>query len=271
MKRILVIGDAMIDRYWHGDVTRISPEAPVPVVAVGRTEDRMGAAANVVRNIDAMGGSVVGLYSESFHEDPIIKLRIVGRGQQIARVDFDTPQKPIDVDEYKALLKESHIVVVSDYGKGALAKIDELVRLACESGAMVLVDPKGYRYAKYRGAAMVKPNLDEMKTLVGEWESEAELEHKVNVMRNNAEIGAILLTRAAAGMTLYNGHTQHFQAITEKPVDVSGAGEAAISAFAVAVAEGLGFGAAAQLANKAAGLTVQRFGTTVLERSEVWG
>lgn len=270
MKQILVIGDAMIDRYWYGDTTRISPEAPVPVVAVQKSEDRMGAAANVVRNIDAMGGVVTGLYSESFHDDPIVKLRLVSRRQQVVRIDFDTPQKPIDLSEYRALLEENHIVVVSDYGKGALANIEELVRLAVDAGCIVLVDPKGYRYAKYSGATMVKPNIDEMKELVGGWESEEELEHKVNAMRNNARIGAILLTRGAEGMTLYNGHAQNFPALTCEPVDVSGAGEAAISAFAVALAEGAALERAAHYANKAAGLAVQRFGTTVLQRKEVW-
>lgn len=260
----------MVDRYWFGECSRLSPEAPVPVVAVSSTEERIGAAANVVANIAAMGGIVSGLYSQSFHDDPVVKLRIVGRGQHVVRVDFDRPQKPIDLDDYREMLEAVQIVVVSDYGKGALSNIDEVVRLAREAGAIVLVDPKGYRYAKYRGAAMVKPNLDEMRTLVGEWETEQELEHKVNVMRNNAEIGAILLTRAAGGMTLFNGHTQHYPALTAKPVDVSGAGEAAISAFAVAVSHGCDFGEAARLANKAAGIAVQRFGTTILAREEVW-
>lgn len=267
---ILVIGDAMIDRYWFGDCSRLSPEAPVPVVAVTKIEDRMGAAANVTNNISSMGCSAMGLYSSSFYSDPIVKLRIVGRGQHVVRVDFDTKQKPLDLQEYTRLLEGSHVVVISDYGKGALAQIDELVRLACQANATVLVDPKGYRYEKYRGASLVKPNLCEMKELVGGWESESELEHKVNVMRNNAGIKAILLTRGADGMTLFDGAVHHFKSVTTKPVDVSGAGEAAISAFAVAVAQGLDFHAAARIANYAAGLAVQKFGTNVLTRDEVW-
>lgn len=269
MSRILVIGDAMIDRYWLGDATRLSPDAPVPVVAVTDTEDRPGAAANVALNIEAMGGDVVTLFSPTFKTDPVVKVRILGRGRHVVRADFDRPQEPIDMGEYRRLLKDSQIVVISDYGKGALKNIVQIVSDAVQVGAMVLVDPKGYRYEKYRGASVVKPNLEEMRQLVGGWESEDELEHKVNAMRMTAGIESILLTRGAAGMTLYNGHRTDIQAHAVKPVDVSGAGEAAISALAVGVAEGMDLAEASHFANKAAGLAVQRFGTTVLTRAEV--
>jgi rfaE bifunctional protein kinase chain/domain len=271
MSCILVIGDAMIDRYWWGSVTRISPEAPVPIVAIDKEEDRLGAAANVAKNIQAMGGTVLTIFSESFYNDPVVKLRVVSSGRQVVRLDFDKPQKPIDEDAYAKALKDCEVVVISDYGKGALKNISRLSAMARESGATVLVDPKGYRYEKYRGAALVKPNLEEMKVLVGGWESEEELEHKVNVMRNNAEIGAVLLTTSEHGMTLFNGKTFHVTAMTKDPVDVSGAGEAAISAFAVAVADGIDFEEAACFANQAAGIAVQRFGTVVVTRSEVFG
>lgn len=270
---ILVVGDAMMDRYWYGDVSRISPEAPVPVVAIQKTEERYGAAANVARTISALGSEARSVFSPTFKSDPVVKLRIVGRNQHVVRLDFDRPQEPIDMGEFKEALDGCSVVVISDYGKGALKNIEAVVTTAAEAGANVLVDPKGYRYEKYRGASMVKPNMDEMKVMIGGWESEDELQHKVNAMRVRAGIGAVLLTRGAAGMTLFdggmtdiwNGHD------VKQVVDVSGAGEAAIAAFAVAVEAGKQFKDAAWYANKAAGIAVTRFGTSLVMKEEVFG
>lgn len=268
--RILVVGDAMIDRYWHGDTNRISPDAPVPVVGVHRIEDRQGAAANVAANIEAMGGEVHRCFSPSFNFHPVVKLRVVSRRQHVVRLDFDEPQQPVDISAYQALLRHCGVVVISDYGKGALRDINEIVTMAVQAGAKVLVDPKGFRYEKYRGASMVKPNLEEMRALVGGWDSEDELEYKTNAMRVKAGIDAVLLTRGAEGMTLFNGKRWHIAARKVELLDPSGAGEAAISAFAVAVAKGADFAEAAHWANKAASIAVTRFGTSVVTEEEVF-
>lgn len=268
---ILVAGDAMIDRYWYGEVTRISPDAPVPVVAVTHKEDRHGAAANVTANIKAMDSMTSAIYSPSFKNEPVIKLRVVSKGHHVVRLDFDRPQEPIPVEHFKEALEGCEIVVFSDYGKGSLKYIEEMISVAKEAHVKVLVDPKGYRYAKYAGADVLKPNMDEMRVIIGGWESEDELEHKVNALRTRANIGAVMLTRASEGITLFNGHRMHVPAVAEEIVDVSGAGEAAISAFAACIDEGMDLQEATTFANKAGGLACGLFGTNVLSREDVFG
>lgn len=268
---ILVAGDAMLDRYWYGEVTRISPDAPVPVVAVQKSEERAGAAANVAVNIKAMGGEVRRIFSPSFTTNPIVKLRVVSGSHHVVRLDFDHPQEPISIADFERSLDGCNILVISDYGKGALKHIEEMVSIARDAKVRILVDPKGYRYAKYAGAEVVKPNTEEMRVIIGGWESEDELEHKVNAMRERARIGTVLMTRGAEGMTMFNGHRAHIEATDCEVIDVSGAGEAAISALAVCVAQGMDLQEAALFANKAAGLACGRFGTAVLTRAEVFG
>ena len=268
---ILVAGDAMLDRYWYGEVNRISPEAPVPVVAVKGSEERAGAAANVAVNIHAMGGEVRRVFSPSFQDKPIVKLRIVSGSHHVVRIDFDHPQEPISVPEFEKALNGCEILVISDYGKGALKYIEEMVAIARDARVRILVDPKGYRYAKYAGADVVKPNTDELRVIIGGWESEDELEHKVNAMRERAKINTVLLTRGAGGMTIFNGHRTNIAPMAREVVDVSGAGEAAISALAVCFAQGMDAHEASIFANKAAGLACGKFGTTVLSREDVFG
>lgn len=266
---ILVAGDAMVDRYWFGEVSRISPEAPVPVVRVTREELRPGAAANVARNVTAMGAICLTVFSPT--PDHVVKIRVIGRNQQIVRADFDTPQAPVDAAEFEAKLPEADIVVLSDYGKGALADARALVARAKARGKTVLVDPKGHDYAKYHGADLVKPNLNEMRELVGGWGSEEELRRKAERVLRDARIGAILLTRAEAGMTLYDGReATHIPAVAQEVYDVSGAGDTAIAAFAVALERGCEFSSAAHYANRAAGVVVARFGTAVATEAEVF-
>ena len=267
---ILVVGDAMIDRYWYGDVTRISPDAPVPVVSVKEHEDRAGAAANVCVNIKAMGGEVKGLYSPSFKKNPVVKLRVVSKSHHVVRIDFDHPQDPISIADFERELKDCSILVVSDYGKGSLKYIEDMIAIAKSNHVRVLVDPKGYRYAKYEGADVLKPNLDELKVIIGGWESDDELEYKINALRARASIGSVLLTQGSGGMTLFNGHRMHIDAVAREIVDVSGAGEAAISALAACISDDMDLQEAAVFANKAAGLACGRFGTTVLTKSEVF-
>lgn len=270
MLRVLVAGDAMLDRYWFGDVSRISPEAPVPVVAVAREEEREGGAANVARNIEAMGPLVNKLYSASYAVDPVIKLRVIGRNQQMVRIDFDRPQAPIDPRAVAEQAAGCGIAVLSDYRKGALAGVREIIAACKAAGAVVLVDPKGHRCDAYRGADVIKPNLAEMHELVGSWDSEAELEDKAEGLRAAAGIGAVLLTRGPDGMTLFDGTRTHIPAQAREVYDVSGAGDTAIAALAAALARGMDLHAAAWRANRAAGIAVGRFGTTVVEGHEVF-
>lgn len=267
---ILVCGDAMIDRYYFCDVTRISPEGPVPVALVQRTEDREGGAANVANNVKAMGAASLSCFSPS--AECVTKIRIIGRSQQLVRVDFDPPQEPLDAEDFSAQLRLAKYVIFSDYGKGSLANIQGLILKAKAAGKTVLVDPKGYNYKRYAGADVVKPNVDEMRELVGGWATEDELLAKARDLLRRAEIQAILLTRAAKGMTLFTmqGHTQ-IPAVAQEVYDVSGAGDTAIAAFAVALSRGHGFHIAASYANKAAGIVVGRFGTSVATEKEVFG
>lgn len=263
---ILVCGDAMVDRYIWADVTRISPEAPVPVAKVIREEERQGGAANVLNNVLAMGAVAAGAFSPS--KNRILKIRVIGKNQQMLRLDYDHPQEPISKLEDVA----ANVVIFSDYGKGALKNVDTLIEQAKQAGAIVLVDPKGHDYTRYRNADMVKPNTDEMKELVGGWSTEEQLNAKAQQLRKDAYIGAILLTRAAAGMTLFTDQgAHHIPAAAKEVYDVSGAGDTAIAAFAVALTRGCDYITAAQYANKAAGVAVSRFGTTVVNKEEVFG
>jgi rfaE bifunctional protein kinase chain/domain len=264
--KILVAGDSMLDRYWFGDVSRISPEAPVPVVRMIREEERPGAAANVARNIEAMGGSCIRVFGGG---RPIEKVRLIAKSQQVARVDFDYEQNAI-----MSLpgIEQCGIVVFSDYGKGSLSRVQQLIVEAKEHGATVLVDPKGHDYDRYRGADVIKPNLQEMKELVGGWSSEDQLFDKAERLRSEAGIGAILLTRADKGMSLFT-HEKilNIPAIAKEVYDVSGAGDTAIAAFAVALSRGNSLLHAAEYANKASGIVVGRFGTAVATKEEVFG
>lgn len=264
---ILVCGDAMIDRYWFGEVRRISPEAPVPVVKMGRMEERQGAAANVAANCEAMGAKVRYLFSPS---PRVEKIRIIGKNQQVVRVDFDKPQQPITREWFEENIEGISTVVFSDYGKGALRDIADLIPIAKDKGFTVLIDPKGHDYARYQGADLVKPNLDEMREMVGGWGCEDELERKVSKLRQESNIQAILLTRAADGMTLFSDQKTHIASTAMEVFDVSGAGDTAIAALAVGIERGLSLETAAVYANKAAGIAVGKFGTAVVHEHEVF-
>ena len=291
--RILVIGDCMIDRYWMGEVHRLSQEAPVPVVKMGDEDLRIGAAANVAANCAALGAQVtlVGITgndeaAETFFgllikkginahilTDPSIrttqKVRIIGRNQQIVRVDFE--ERPGASITKKALeqIKEHDIIVFSDYDKGALDKIEVLIEYAKSLGRTVLVDPKSYNYARYAGADLVKPNQDEMRVMAGGWGTEEQLTEKVNRLRSECHIGTVLLTRAAHGMTLYDGDSFHIPAKAREVFDVTGAGDTVMAALAVMLAEGADLLQAAKVANYAAGIAVSHFGTYAVSRKEL--
>ncbi len=296
--RVLVVGDVMLDRYWFGDVSRISPEAPVPVVRIERTEERPGGAANVARNASALGAaagllSVVGedeagnalerlVRAEgvraSLHRDATlattVKLRVIGRQQHMLRIDFETaPSHEVLADklsEFEASLENYDVVVLSDYGKGGLTHIERMIAAARKRGRTVLVDPKGDDYARYRGANLVTPNKKELREVVGRWKDEADM--TVRAQRLRAELGcdALLVTRAEEGMTLYRaGSVQHERAKAREVSDVTGAGDTVIATLAVMLACGAELPDAMHVANHAAGIVVGKLGTAVVHPDEL--
>lgn len=298
--RLLVVGDVMLDRYWFGDVSRISPEAPVPVVKVERLEERPGGAANVARNAAALGAqtaliSVVGeddagralqhLLQEggiSAHLqvdaeiDTTVKLRVIGRQQQLLRIDFETtPSHEVlraKLAEFERQLAHCDIVVLSDYGKGGLTHIGEMIRLARAAAKPVLVDPKGDDWGKYAGATVMTPNRAELAGVVGRWHSETDMLQKAEKLRGELGLDALLVTRSEEGMSLLtDGHTYHQAALAREVYDVSGAGDTVIATLAVMLAAGAEWAEAIRVANVAAGIVVGKLGTAVVSRDEIAG
>lgn len=273
MKKVLVMGDAMVDLYHHGAITRISPEAPVPVIKVDRIERRDGGAANVANNIEALGVPVARCFSRSYEMSPVTKTRLLAGRQHVARVDEDWPQQPIDLAQYKNLLDACDIVVLSDYGKGALANIAMVIMACKKAGKTVLVDPKSQRFLDYCNVDLLKPNLTELRTLVGGWSCREDMIHKVKGLQRRANISAVLITMGEDGMVLVNGSVTTLEAacFPTDLVDVSGAGDTAIAAFAASLARGFSYNLCAYFANRAAGIAVQRFGTALVTEKEVFG
>lgn len=298
--RLLVVGDVMLDRYWFGDVSRISPEAPVPVVKVERLEERPGGAANVARNAAALGAqtaliSVVGeddagralqrLLQEGgiaahlqvdAEIDTTVKLRVIGRQQQLLRIDFETtPSHEVlraKLAEFERQLAHCDIVVLSDYGKGGLTHIGEMIRLARAAAKPVLVDPKGDDWGKYAGATVMTPNRAELAGVVGRWHSETDMLQKAEKLRGELGLDALLVTRSEEGMSLLtDGHTYHQAALAREVYDVSGAGDTVIATLAVMLAAGAEWAEAIRVANVAAGIVVGKLGTAVVSRDEIAG
>ena len=269
--KVLVCGDAMVDVYWYGGVSRISPEAPVAVVQVARTEHREGAAANVANNIEAMGVPCERIFGSS--KERIHKIRLLAKSQHVVRIDFDHLQTPLECNAaYDDALGRCAIVVFVDYGKGSLTNVQALISKAREANRIVFVDPRGHDFGKYRGATMLKPNREEMKELIGGWTTQDELDFKARQFLLASGIESILLTQAADGMTLYTRTDMlHLGAEPGDVIDVSGAGEAALAGYTAAIAKGYNPHDAARFANKAAGLCIGRFGTTVVTQAEVFG
>ena len=297
--RLLVVGDVMLDRYWFGDVNRISPEAPVPVVRVARTEERLGGAANVARNIAAIGAgaallSVVGEdeaadciqellkadgIDAQLHRDPglatTIKLRVIGRQQQLLRIDFETePGHEVlmsKLADFEARLKNADLVILSDYGKGGLKHIERMIEAARAAGKSVLVDPKGEDYSRYKGATLITPNRSEFRDVAGRWKSEDDLTERAQKLRSELGLDALLITRSEEGMTLYRESERlHVPAVAREVYDVSGAGDTVIAILGVMLAAGASFADAVKLANKAAGIVVGKLGTAVVHPEELF-
>lgn len=297
--RVLVVGDVMLDRYWFGAVTRISPEAPVPVLKVERVEERPGGAANVARNITSLGAqctllSVVGddeagrcledlltkqgKVTALLHRDNTIsttvKLRAVAQQQQLLRIDFETwPSHEVlkaKLADFSAKLNEADVVILSDYGKGGLTHIAEMIKLARAAGKPVLVDPKGSDYARYRGATALTPNRSEFRDAAGSWKNESELDEKAQRLRKDLQLDALLVTRSEEGMSLYRENdVLHEPTQTREVFDVSGAGDTVIATLAVMIASGAAWPDAVRVANRAAGVVVGKLGTATVTRDEI--
>ncbi|MGY0217964.1 bifunctional D-glycero-beta-D-manno-heptose-7-phosphate kinase/D-glycero-beta-D-manno-heptose 1-phosphate adenylyltransferase HldE [Endozoicomonadaceae bacterium StTr2] len=299
--RILVVGDVMLDRYWHGSTSRISPEAPVPVVRVGNIEDRAGGAGNVALNIASLGApawlvgatgkdeagqslqtrlEAAGVYCDFIELNnvpTITKLRVISQHQQLIRLDHEEPLTELSagVLEQKVhdLLEQQAIdaVILSDYGKGTLQSHQQLIKLAKTRGIPVLADPKGRDFSIYKGATLITPNLSEFEAVVGACKDEQELVKKGHALIEELELGALLVTRGEHGMTLLQGGAPevHLPAQAQEVFDVTGAGDTVISVLASALAAGCDLAHAAALANTAAGIVVGKLGTATASLPEL--
>lgn len=266
---VLVVGDVMQDEYWTGATERISPEAPVPVVLVQHTETRPGGAANVAANVKALGADVTLLGDFG---PQIRKLRVMSRHQQLIRLDFE---RPLEFDrkallaEYRAALPDADVVILSDYGKGTLVDVAQMIEMA--AGKPVLVDPKGDDYGRYEEATLLTPNLSEFEVYVGKCRDEADIARKGECLVEELDLTALLVTRGESGMTLIERGKPalHLPAQAREVYDVTGAGDTVIATMAVMLADGASMSEAAYLANKAAGIKVGKLGAATVTMAEL--
>lgn len=298
--RVLVVGDVMLDRYWFGDVSRISPEAPVPVVRVERREDRLGGAANVARNAVALGAhtgllgvvgqdeagdavqqmlkdlEINGYLNRDTSISTIIKLRVIGRQQQLLRIDFEnSPTETVLRDKltrFNALLPDYDVIVLSDYAKGSLVNVADMIAAGRRLGKCILVDPKGDDFGRYKGASILTPNKSEMRQVVGAWKNEEDLTAKAQQLRQSLELEALLLTRSEEGMTLFTAETTlHIPTVAREVYDVSGAGDTVIATLATMLGAGKPLSEAVAIANRAGGVVVGKLGTATVTKEELFG
>lgn len=297
--QVLVIGDLMLDRYWHGDTSRISPEAPVPVVQVQDAEERAGGSGNVALNIAALGAgiSVMGYTGDdeaadalqeilenagvgcAFERIPgcstVTKLRVLSRHQQLIRLDFEDgfaeQRSDMLVARAGKLMADAGAVVLSDYGKGTLRDIPALIAAARQQGTPVLIDPKGTEFERYRGATLITPNLHEFEAVVGHCANDQAVEDKGMNLINALELEALLVTRSERGMTLLRkGQAAlHLPTRAREVFDVTGAGDTVIATLATGVAAGMDLAEATALSNLAAGIVVGKLGTATVTPAEL--
>ena len=298
--RVLVVGDAMLDRYLFGNVERISPEAPVPVVLVNREEQRLGGAANAACNVKSLGAQVT-LITIVGDDEPArrlqqllksngidtllgrdatlytsVKLRVIGRAQQLVRVDFENPPTHEVLSgmlaDFERVVSEYDAVLFSDYGKGGLTHIPRMIAAARSAGKPVLVDPKGSDYRRYSGATVITPNRAELAQVIGGWIDEPQLLERAQALRESLNVDTLVLTRSEEGISLFDaaGHVQ-IRAQAREVFDVTGAGDTVIATFAALLAAGLSAREALPLANRAGGLVVEKFGTASVSYEELFG
>ncbi|HGF7191141.1 bifunctional D-glycero-beta-D-manno-heptose-7-phosphate kinase/D-glycero-beta-D-manno-heptose 1-phosphate adenylyltransferase HldE [Vibrio cholerae] len=296
---VLIVGDVMLDRYWYGPTGRISPEAPVPVVKVEQSEERPGGAANVAMNIASLGGHahIIGLTGQdepanvlankltslNVHCDfvalpdypTITKLRVLSRGQQLIRLDFEDKFENTDaqliLSRMESALPKVRAVILSDYAKGALEHVQQFIQKAKAAGVPVFIDPKGSDFERYRGASLLTPNMSEFEAVVGKVKSEQELVEKGFALIEKFDLGALLVTRSEHGMTLLRRGLEPFHLPTQakEVYDVTGAGDTVISVLAASVAAGKALDEACALANAAAGVVVGKLGTSTVSTIEL--
>ncbi len=299
-KNVLVVGDSMLDKYWFGDTNRISPEAPVPVVRIVRSEERPGGAANVALNVASLGvkTTLMGIIGADENGSnlkkllapakidcqllsdaavkTILKLRIVARQQQLVRIDFEEPPSG-DVlanllSDFSDAIEQYDALVLSDYGKGGLAHIRSMIDIARDKGIPVLIDPKGDNYDRYAGATVITPNRAELALVVGSWTSEEDLTIRAQNLRDRLNLEALLLTRSEEGMTLFTADgVQTVPAQAREVFDVSGAGDTVIAVTAAMLAAGLNLSEAVRIANRAGGIVVGKLGTASVSYNELFG
>lgn len=297
--RLLVVGDVMLDSYWHGSTSRISPEAPVPVVHVKQEETRVGGAGNVALNVAALGAkaTLLGLSGPDVAADQIegmladrditcflqrvqgsktiTKLRILSRHQQLIRADFEESFANWDGDAFQAVYESQlplmDAVILSDYAKGALNRSEDLIKAAIRAGKPVIVDPKGTDFERYRGATLITPNLSEFEAVVGHCENQAEIERRGVDLRESLGLVAILITRSEKGMTLLaRGHEPlHLSTQAREVFDVTGAGDTVVATLGAALAADMPMHEAVTLSNIAAGIVVTKLGTATVGANEL--
>ncbi len=295
---VLVVGDLMLDRYWHGSTSRISPEAPVPIVHVKEHEHRAGGAGNVALNIASLGAkvSLIGFTGrdeaadlltdllkvagircvfEALADYPTItKLRVMSRHQQLIRLDFESEFEKVDSElllhRYHAELEQAQLVILSDYGKGTLSEVARFIQLAKKMGKPVLVDPKGRDFTRYRGATIITPNLLEFEAVVGKCQHEQAIEQKGMALLTELELDALLVTRGEHGMSLLSQTEPplHLPTHAREVFDVTGAGDTVISVLAASLAAKKSLSEATTLANIAAGIVVRKIGTAAVSPEE---
>jgi rfaE bifunctional protein kinase chain/domain len=295
---LLVVGDVMLDRYWFGDSDRISPEAPVPVVQVSKVDERLGGAANVARNVAALGANttILGVVGEDeagkrigellrqsgvnsqLEVDPqvptTVKLRVIARQQQLIRLDFEETPSQTALEQklarFEKALGTADVLILSDYGKGALSQVATMIEHARAKNKVILVDPKGEDYEKYRGATLITPNRSELRQVVGRWADEEDLTRRAQDLRRSLGIEALLLTRSEEGMSMFTDQgVSHVRAQAREVFDVSGAGDTVIATLAVALAAQWPLDRAMALANRAGGIVVGKLGTATVTSEEL--
>lgn len=296
--KILVVGDVMLDRYWFGDVSRISPEAPVPIAKINKTEDRPGGAANVARNIASLNGNVT-LLSVVGNDEPaitlgeilvkdkvdailkpdnsirtIVKLRVLAKNQQLIRLDFEeNPSHEIlseVLEIYTEIIDNYDTIILSDYGKGGLSHAAKMIEIANLHNKRILIDPKGADYSKYENATLITPNKSEFRDAVGMWQNEAEFKQKAIDLKNKLNLQSLLVTRSEEGMSLFNKVSQtDYPTVAQEVYDVSGAGDTVIATLGLMLANEIPIEEAVMLANIAAGVVVAKVGTATLGLPEL--